>query len=311
MFYNNIIILLILLYILYYNIKKYNYIEVCMKFLATHENAERGRSDFPLELYNIGSTHARYQMPFHWHIECEIIYIISGKFSLTLNDNVFILNEGESVFIPGGIIHGGTPENCVYQCAVFSLEKMLPLIPTRQEQYERELGQGDYIPPVKLENINVIKLFDTLKNKSYGYEFASQGLIFQIIGEILAEKSLFSVQSNSSADTKRIKKIKDVLRLIRKDYAKPLTLGMLADTAELNLQYLCKSFKRITGKTPIDYLNFYRIECAAELLQLDEMNVTEIAFACGFNDLSYFIKLFKKQKLMSPREFKKQLNNKA
>ncbi len=280
-----------------------------MRFLATHENAERGRSDFPLELYNIDSTHARYQMPFHWHIECEIIYIISGKFALTLNDNVFVLSKGESAFIPSGIIHGGTPENCVYQCAVFSLEKMLPLIPIRQEQYERELGQGDYIPPVKLENTHIIKLFYTLKNKNHGYEFATQGLIFQIIGEILSEKSNAKTQANSSADTKRIKKIKDVLRLIRNDYAKSLTLEILAETAGLNLQYLCKSFKRITGKTPIDYLNFYRIECAAEFLQLGEMNVTEIAFACGFNDLSYFIKMFKKQKNMSPREFKKQLNS--
>ncbi len=276
-----------------------------MKFLATHENAKRGNVDFPLELYDIDNTHPRYQMPFHWHMECEIMRIVSGAFTLSLNNNTFYLKEGDSIFIPSGIIHGGTPENCFYQCVVFSLEKLLPLISARQEQYEQQLGQGDYIPPIKFKNATIDKLFMTLEEKNYGFEFAIQGILLQIIGETLAEKSNTAPGTHSSADTKRIKKIKDVFRLIRKDYSKPLTLEMLAGTAGLNLQYFCKSFKRITGKTPIDYLIFYRIECAAELLQLDEMSVTEIAYACGFNDLSYFIKLFKREKGVSPGEYKK------
>ncbi len=278
-----------------------------MNFLATHENAKRGNVDFPLELYDIDNTHPRYQMPFHWHMECEIMRIVSGNFTLSLNNNTFHLKEGDSVFIPSGIIHGGIPETCIYQCVVFSLENLLPLISARQEQYEQQLGQGDYIPPIRFKSETIDKLFMALKEKNHGFEFAVLGILLQIIGEILAEKNNTTLQTHSSSDTRRIKKIKDVFRLIRKDYSKPLTLEMLADTAGLNLQYLCKSFKRITGKTPIDYLIFYRIECAAEFLQLDEMSVTEIAFACGFNDLSYFIKLFKREKGVSPGEYKKKL----
>ena len=63
--------------------------------------------------------------------------------------------------------------------------------------------------------------------------------------------------------------------------------------------------KEKTGKTPVEYLNGYRIEKASQLLLNSDQSVTEIAFSCGFNDLSYFIKTFKSQKGISPAKFRK------
>ncbi len=278
-----------------------------MRFLAAHENSKRGSFHFPYELYNIDITHPRYQMPFHWHVDCELIRVTSGELTLMLNDNKFLLKSGNSVFVPSGVIHGGTPQSCEYQCVVFSFEKFTQINATLFKQYEKELGQADYLPPVFFNNDLINGLFNAMEKRHTGYEFIVQGAILQIIGELIAQKQQSIVPQTNSGDYRRINKIKEVLRLIRKDYAKPLTLDMFAEVAQLNHQYLCKSFKRITGRTPIDYLNYYRIECAAELLQADELNVTEVALSCGFNDLSYFIKLFKRQKGMSPREFKKHL----
>lgn len=88
-----------------------------------------------------------------------------------------------------------------------------------------------------------------------------------------------------------------MLSKIKNDYSQPLTLSELAETARLNPQYLCRAFRQVTGKTPIDYLNYYRIECAAEKLCYTNLSVTEIALSCGFNDLSYFNRLFKRHKM--------------
>ncbi len=276
-----------------------------MRYLATHENSNRGSFKFPVELYNIDNNHPRYMMPFHWHIECEIIRVISGSFNLTLTDNTVVLKEGEAAFIPSGCIHGGTPNDCVYQCVVFSFERLIGTNAFMQEEYDTILGQGDYIPPKFNGSSTVSSLFHALEKRSRGHEFVVSGAICQIVGGLMSERGGCTNILHGSGDRKRINRIKKVLRLIRNDYSKPLTLKMLAEEAELNLQYLCKSFKRLTGKTPIDYLNYYRIECAAELLQMGEKNVTETAFACGFNDLSYFIKLFNRYKGVSPREYQK------
>ena len=96
-----------------------------------------------------------------------------------------------------------------------------------------------------------------------------------------------------------------VLTKIRNDYSKPLTLDDLAEEAQLNKQYFCRAFRQATGKTPIDYLNYYRIECAAEQLSLSYVSITEIALSCGFNDLSYFNRLFKRSKGVTPSNYRK------
>ncbi len=276
-----------------------------MRFLAAHENANRGSFNFPYELYNIEENHPRYEMPFHWHVDCEIIRVLSGEFTLTLNDSKLHLKQGNCVFVPSGVIHGGVPKECRYQCIVFSFEKSVQINIARFLEYENELGQGDYLPPIYEKSELIDKLFIAMEQQYSGYEFVVQGAILQLIGGLIKDKKKGHTQIITGGDNKRINKVKDVLRLIRKDYAKPLSLEMLADKAQLNYQYLCKSFRRITGKTPIEYLNYYRIECAAELLKADKLSVTDVAFSCGFNDISYFIKLFKRHKGMSPGAFKK------
>lgn len=105
---------------------------------------------------------------------------------------------------------------------------------------------------------------------------------------------------------RRVLQMKNALRRIRNDYASELSLEDLAAEATLAPQYFCRVFRQVTGRTPIDYLNYYRIECAAEVLCATDDNVTDIALSCGFNDLSYFIKLFRRNKGISPGAYRKQ-----
>ena len=62
----------------------------------------------------------------------------------------------------------------------------------------------------------------------------------------------------------------------------------------------------MTLKTPTEYLKAYRIEKASRKLLNTDMNVTDIAYSSGFNDLSYFIKTFKEIKGTTPTQFRKE-----
>ena len=66
-----------------------------MKFLASHENTARGTSGFPIELYYVDRSHPRYEMPFHWHLEHEIMLVLSGSFSLSVDGKTKTLHKGE------------------------------------------------------------------------------------------------------------------------------------------------------------------------------------------------------------------------
>ena len=68
--------------------------------------------------------------------------------------------------------------------------------------------------------------------------------------------------------------------------------------------YLSMLFKHVTGLTFRDYLNKVRVEDAKRLLISTDYQIMEIAVACGFNDQSYFTKVFKKYTGLSPRNFR-------
>ena len=85
----------------------------------------------------------------------------------------------------------------------------------------------------------------------------------------------------------------------------PLTLEEISGSVNMSPKYFCRFFHEMTHRTPIDYLNYYRIERACYQLITTNLSITEIAYASGFNDLSYFIKTFKKYKGTTPKKYLK------
>ena len=73
-----------------------------MRYLASHENTTRGTSDFPLELYYVDMLHPRYEMPFHWHMECELLLVLQGEFTLLTDGQSYTLHPGVSAFLSSG-----------------------------------------------------------------------------------------------------------------------------------------------------------------------------------------------------------------
>jgi AraC-like DNA-binding protein len=73
----------------------------------------------------------------------------------------------------------------------------------------------------------------------------------------------------------------------------------------ISRHHFCRQFKNLTGKSAIDYINIVRIEKAYVLLKQGTLNVTEAAISTGFNNISYFSRLFKYYKKMSPSQVSK------
>ena len=99
--------------------------------------------------------------------------------------------------------------------------------------------------------------------------------------------------------------VKNVLTFISDNYSNNISLDDLSRIAGMNPKYFCRYFRSLTGRTPIDYLNYYRIECASEMLSTKDITIREVAISCGFNDESYFIKTFNKYKGITPKQFMK------
>lgn len=286
-----------------------------MSFLAYHENITRGTFDFPIELTLVTESHPRYHMPFHWHMEYELIMVTRGELALSLDTKLFHLKEGDVAIVADGVVHGGAPNTCRYECIVFdmggfllnnhSANNAVDLFP----EYARQIPHHSK----ETEEAGVAaSLFSVMEKAQNGYELITTGLLWQLIGTLIKNSEGNQPrQGMTSRSSKKMLQIKKALRNIQTDFAEPMTLDDLAKRAGLSPKYFCRAFAEITGKTPIDYLNYYRIECAGERLLTTDETVTDIALSCGFNDLSYFTRTFRKYKEASPREYRGKLQERA
>jgi AraC-like DNA-binding protein len=282
---------------------------------TTKENETRGITGFPLAYYPVDQRHPKYQMVAHWHLDYEIIHIISGSFLLHLDDQSFVLEKGDLAMVHDGVLHGGTPRDCVYECIVFDPELL------RHRNYLDDTFVRDVFHH-KVFLTQILKEEEIAKAKDFQEVL---GLFLHAVREkeidpLLVTSSLrllfgeyrqyhlFSKDSFTEKNgVRRSGQIKEVLEFIEINYNKEITLHNLSSAAGLSEKYFCTFFKEMTGQSPFTYINLLRIEKACVLLQDNEETILSIALDSGFNDQTYFTRTFRKYKGMTPRKYKEKL----
>ncbi|MBQ7900521.1 MAG: helix-turn-helix transcriptional regulator [Clostridia bacterium] len=96
-----------------------------------------------------------------------------------------------------------------------------------------------------------------------------------------------------------------VMSYINRNYSEDITEQHMCTLAGMSYSYFSRSFKAITGKTFKEYVNITRVNRAERLLATTDKTVTEICTECGYNNVAYFIKVFKKYKSMPPMAYKR------
>ena len=109
----------------------------------------------------------------------------------------------------------------------------------------------------------------------------------------------------------KAEQLKPALEYIEQHYGQHISLDTLARLTGFSPKYFCRYFRTIVHRSPIDYLNYYRVECAAHFLASADMNVAEVAVHCGFSDSSAFIKQFRKYKGTTPRQYRIRMQESA
>ena len=262
-----------------------------MQIIDQNEDRPRGTYEFPFEFHHIDQSHPRYVMSYHWHVEYEIIRILTGEFTVTLDEKSFKAVQGDVIFVHSGILHSGIPVNCVYQCIVFDMNVFLKLNSVCADYIQKIVHQDilifhhfDQRYPDVLSAVN--SLFQSMDEKKPGYELSVIGQFYHFFGIVFGNHYYLDSQPKARRDYKRILQLKQVVEFIEKNYASPLTLGQLSDSVSMSPKYFCRFFSEMTHQTPMDYLNRQRIEQACYQLSTTDDSITDIAYRNGFNDLS-------------------------
>ncbi len=255
--------------------------------------------------------------PCHWHDDIEWVYIMSGKMSYYINGKRILLNEKDSLMVNARQMHYGCSykgQDCRFLCILFHpslfgcnkalLQKYVtPVIENADCEYlhfHSEQTRGQEIAEY-LEQIRCLKA-----EAADAYEIQAIAVIFQLWSSLLQCREL--VFQNSKSDGNSDLEIqKNMVSFIYQHYVEQISLNEIAASGNVSRSKCCLIFKHYLQQSPVDFLNTFRLKTSCNLLRNTEKSITEIAFSCGFNHLSYFSKLFIKNFGCTPREYR---NNK-
>ncbi len=242
--------------------------------------------------------------------------MISGVLALSVNGREYELRADDVAYVGSGLLHGGEPTRCVYECVVFDMRLLLksnercrPLIGALLDGTvlaEPCLRAGN---PVTRHTI--LPMFGALRERSDGCALITLGCLFQFVGEVYKFHTYRQGEPGGTAGSRRALQLKPVFEMIENRYAEPLTLSELSAAAGMTPKYFCRFFREATHRTPMDYLSFYRVEQACYAFAATDQSVTEVAYELGYSDPSYFIRCFHKHKQVTPGRYRKALKERA
>ena len=132
-----------------------------------------------------------------------------------------------------------------------------------------------------------------------GYELCIKGELLLFLASLVGRDG-----DLPPADTPDTRRLKIVVQLINEQYANELHMTDAAAACGCSPSHFMRWFKKMTGQGFTEYLNEHRLNAAADALRGSSDTVLAVAEQCGFENLSYFNRLFKKRYGMTPREYR-------
>ncbi|WP_114937078.1 AraC family transcriptional regulator [Mucilaginibacter endophyticus] len=259
---------------------------------------------------------------FHFHEECQLVHIVKSSGKRIIGDLVDYFESGELIFLGSNIPHvwhntqeqtnGDEPEPYAHSLSIY-------FNPSKLLLHLSAFG-------------NVRKIESFLNKAQRGVELKgrSRDMVVKLMYHILQQEGLQKIITlleilniMSSSDTEYdllasinyinyyqyndSKRMDQVFKYIFDNFREDISLNTIADVANMNTFAFCRFFKARTQKSFTQFVNETRIGYACKLLGHKETSITDIAYECGFNNVSNFNRFFKVIKKVSPREYRNQI----
>ena len=284
---------------------------------------ETGREIFPFEdaSFPFGIWVDEYDkmdgdvLPCHWHAAVEFAYVVSGKIEMRIEESAVMLNRGECAFINSNTLHSGKRLESGEETRVFAICFLPDMLTggvhgTIYKKYVKPMDRklvGCKIDSLSPNGRSILDLLDRLCNMrkiDHGYELTVLSTVSDLWLKTFEYENAGQQSSDKRNSTYKNKAVKAMILHVQEHYQENISVDTLATDAHISRSECFRCFKYYTGKTPVDYINGYRLSAAANLLTSTEKTIAEICNICGFSNQSYFGKLFKQHYGISPIKFR-------
>lgn len=253
-----------------------------------------------------------FDFPLHFHEEYELNLILNAKGARRIiGDHVETIDDSELVFIGPNLYHAWFTHQCkseeIQEVTIQFNNEILntQFLSKNQSSYLRKLFEdskkGILFP---LETITDMQnLILTLKD-SHGFTSVLNFMQILHLLSLSPYKTLCNEGFHEASLNANSRRIKLVFDYMNKNFRNDISLQDISSLVNMHEVSLSRFIKKRTGKSFVDCLNEIRIGQVSRLIIDTTQSISEIAYSCGFNNISYFNRVFKKKKGCTPKEFR-------
>lgn len=250
----------------------------------------------------------------HSHEDIEYIRVLKGHMAFHVNGEKMMIQENDALLINSRQMHYGFSHDrtdCDFICILFA-PQLLSSNPEISAKYIQPITGHHHLPYFSLDSANpetasIIAIFDkiyeTYQKKEAGFELLCISSLTAFWAEWfrLLKPKLASYDWDIDED---LPVQRAMMTYIYQNYTSRISLLDIAGAGNVCRSKCCRIFRKYLNKTPVEFLNAYRLEVAMRLLTETSMSITEIALSCGFQSHSYFSELFRQYKGITPSEYR-------
>lgn len=255
------------------------------------------------------------ELPHHVHDWHEIFIIHQGTCSFFIDDMFYDVREGDTVIIPGNVIHCSILEkgDTLTTTALFFCPSLLAstlssdrellsslfLASKQNKQYRYHMTHD--------KQLDVCQLFEQLEQEAVHTDCYSTEMTALLIRNIIILMNRNCMKPNDlSISTPHIPTwIKDSLSYIDDHLKNDLDLTLLAKRASVHPSYFSKKFKSAVGLTYSEFVKSKRMVRAKEWLNSTDDSIQTIAEECGYSSMPHFFRTFRSITGMTPSSYRK------
>lgn len=281
-------------------------------YFELKENKPHGTKDDPFSTYHIENGGQSFQIPVHWHDELEIIYVKSGFLTVNISGENYIGKPGDAFVVSPGNLHfmGSQTGTVDYFTFLFPLKYIaFRTDDMLDDKLIEPLNSGHLMisPEIKdtvkeqCEQLARVYAAEIDKSESkITSQIRKKIILLQFIHELW--KKGFIVENDT---TGRNTVEKEMVSYIQQNYMGKILLREFGEQFHLSEKYISRYFKEHFHITLSQYVTYLRLEHAKQMLQETDISVTEVAMQSGYQNISYFIRSFKKTYGVSPLKYRK------
>ncbi|GGF68600.1 AraC family transcriptional regulator [Paenibacillus albidus] len=258
-------------------------------------------------------------MYMHWHEHLEIIVMKKGHAIFHVDSQPYEVAAGEILFVPSGGLHVAYAlqneavsfVSIVFHSSMYKDWNQDPqhkqfVAPYLENQYQFPVMPFKEVPACASSLALMDLIIEEFQESRPAYQLVIKNQLHLLL---LLLSRTFRPQQTSGRTHERHsmnrERFKPLLEYLELHYDDKITVEQAAKSVSLNPYHFCKTFKKLTGRTFIDYVNVCRVAEAEKLLLNTDLTVTEIAGRVGCDNPNYFTKLFKQYKGLTPSALRK------